>query len=307
MNFKIKTIYSYLPSRVETLDYLCKKNKDWDSKQIFLRTGIKKKRVIKKNQTIKNLILGLKSKYNIKELKECGLIILVTQTPHYTIPSNAHYFQKIFRMKQSSIAFDVNQGCSGYVYGLAIAESLLQKFKINKGALITCDTYSKYIGLNNRTCRTVFGDALTLTIIEKSNKKHFIDFKLGSDASGFDNFKLNLGEINMNGSEMYNFTRQAITKEVENILIINKLKIKDIKFFVFHQASKLILETLQKNLGIPKKNFYNNIINFGNTTSSSIPLAIKELKKLKKIKKGDLLLLSGFGVGYSWGSCIYKY
>ena len=77
-------------------------------------------------------------------------------------------------MKQSSIAFDVNQGCSGYVYGLAIAESLLQKFKINKGALITCDTYSKYIGLNNRTCRTVFGDALTLTIIEKSNKKAYL-------------------------------------------------------------------------------------------------------------------------------------
>jgi len=307
LNFKIKTIYSYLPSRVETLDYLCKKNKDWDSKKIFLRTGIKKKRVVKKNQTIKNLILGLKSKYNIKELKECGLIILVTQTPHYTIPSNAHYFQKIFKMKPPSIAFDVNQGCSGYVYGLAIAESLLQKFNINKGALITCDTYSKYIGLNNRTCRSVFGDALTLTILEKSSNKHFIDFKLGSDASGFDNFKLNLGEINMNGSEMYNFTRQAITKEIENILLMNKLKIKDIKFFIFHQASKLILETLQKNLAIPKKNFYNNIINIGNTTSSSIPLAIKELKKYKKLKKGDLILLSGFGVGYSWGSCIYKY
>lgn len=308
MNIKIKKIFNSFPSKLETLDYLCKVNKNWDKKKIFERTGVNKKRVSVKNSSIKNLMHSISNKPEIKkELNNCELMILVTQTPHFTIPSNVHYFQKIFNIRHSTIAFDVNQGCSGYIYGLAISDSLMKKFNLKKAALITCDTYSKFISKNNRTCRTIFGDALTLTILEESKKKHFIDFALGSDASGFKNFILKSGEIEMNGGAMYNFTRQKVGLEVENLLKKNKLKVKNIKFFIFHQASRLILETIRNNLKISKKNFINNIINVGNTTSSSIPIALKEIIKKNKLKKNDILVFCGFGVGYSWGSCIYKY
>jgi 3-oxoacyl-[acyl-carrier-protein] synthase-3 len=110
----------------------------------------------------------------------------------------------------------------------------------------------------------------------------------------------------MNGSEMYNFARQSVPTEVEKILKKTKIKKEKVKFFIFHQASKLILETLQKSLGISKDKLFVNISEVGNTTSSSIPLAIQSLMNKKRIKKNDILLLSGFGVGYSWGTCLYK-
>jgi len=307
LNIKIKKIYNYFPKKIESLNALCKLNKEWDRENILAKTGIIQKRVSKQNETIKHLMLGLKKKYRkIDELNKCGLMILVTQTPHYNIPSNIHFFQRVFNIKHSTIAFDINQGCSGYLYSLATVDSLMKKFKINSAAIVTCDTYSRFISKNNRSCRTVFGDALTLTIVEKSNQKHFLNYSLGSDCSGFDNFKLESNEIRMNGSEMYNFARQSVPREVEKILKKTKLKKENIKYFIFHQASKLILNTLQNSLDIPKEKLFSNLSEIGNTTSSSIPLAIQDIMKRNKIKKNDILLLSGFGVGYSWGTCLYK-
>ena len=305
MKIKIKKIYKYLPQKVESLEHLCKINK-WDKKKIYSKTGILEKRVSGKKQTIKDLIIGLRKKNKIPELKDCGLMILVTQTPHYLIPANIHFFQKVFNVNHNSIAFDVNQGCSGYVHGLAICNSMIEKLNIKKAALITCDTYSKYISKNNRTTRTLFGDAITVSILEKSNKKHFFGFKLGSNHKGFDNFKMNKNEILMNGAEMYNFGSSSIPNEINSILNSSKIKKNDIKFYLFHQASKLILDTISRKLNIPEKKIVRNIMKVGNTVSSSIPLLIYDLINKKKLKSNDIILMSGFGVGYSWGSCIYK-
>jgi 3-oxoacyl-[acyl-carrier-protein] synthase III len=307
LNFKIKKIYKFLPNKIETLDELCQSNKDWAKKKIIDKTGINKKRIVKKNQTIKDLLLGLKNNNNISELHECGLIILVTQTPHFTIPSNANYLQNIFKLKQSCIAFDINQGCSGYIYGLAASISLMKQFGIKKAALITCDTYSKFINKKNRACRTIFGDAATLSILEASKSEHFLGFKLGSDGSGFNNFLLKNGEISMNGPEMFNFAKNSVPNEINSIIKKVKLDKKQVKYFIFHQASKLIIDTIGKNLQIPERKLFKNLYNLGNTVSSSIPLALYDLFKKGKVKKKDLIVLSGFGVGYSWGSCVYKH
>jgi 3-oxoacyl-[acyl-carrier-protein] synthase-3 len=307
LTVEIKKIYRYLPSNVEKLDDLCKLNSGWDKKKIISKTGINKKRVVSKNQSIKDLFLGLKNNNKIPELDDCGLIIVVTQTPHFTIPSNANYFQNIFKLKNNCIAFDLNQGCSGYIYGLATSLSIMKKFDIQKAALITCDTYSKFISKNNRACRTIFGDAITLSILKKSKKEHFLNFKLGSDGSGFNNFLLKNGEINMNGMEMFNFAKNNIPKEINLIIKNSKLKKEKIKYFILHQASKIILDTLGEKLNIPKIKLFRNLFNLGNTVSSTIPLALYDLFKQKKIKRKDLLVLAGFGVGYSWGSCIYRH
>ena len=172
MTIKIKKIYKYLPTRVEKLDNLCRSNIGWDKKKIIAKTGISKKRIIEEKQSIKNLLIGLKNNNKIPELHDCGLIIIVTQTPHFTIPSNANYLQNLFKLKKDCIAFDLNQGCSGYIYGLATSVSIMKQFGIKKAALLTCDTYSKFISKSNRSCRTIFGDAITLSILEKSKRKH---------------------------------------------------------------------------------------------------------------------------------------
>ena len=307
MTVKIKKVYKYLPACVEKLDDLCRNNIGWNKKKILSKTGINKKRIVGKKQTIKDLLIGLKNNNDIPELYDCGLIIVVTQTPHFTIPSNANYLQNLFKLKHNCVAFDLNQGCSGYIYGLATSVSMMKQFKIKKTALVTCDTYSKFISKSNRACRTIFGDAITLSILEKSNKKHFLNFRLGSDGSGFNNFLLKKGEINMNGPEMFNFAKNSIPNEINLIIKNSRLKKKHIKYFILHQASKLIIDTIGNNLNITKKKLFNNLSNLGNTVSSSIPLALYDLFKKGKIKKNDLIVLSGFGVGYSWGSCIYRH
>lgn len=307
MSCQISKIYKYLPSSVETISALCKKNKNWDEKEIIKKTGIYKKR-IQHEGGIKNLILGLRRKNKIPELKDCGLLILVTQTPSFSIPSNIHFFQKVFNLKKKALAFDINQGCSGYLYGLTVCNSLMKTNNINVAALITCDTYSNHISSNNRTTRTIFGDGLTLTILKKKTKnKNFLNFSLGSDARGFDNFKLEKNEIVMNGSEMYNFATNYVPSEVTKILKKTRINKNQIKYFIFHQASKILLDTIQRKLNIPDKKFLRNLSNHGNTVSSTIPLILFDLIKKKKIKKNDHILLSGFGVGYSWGTCVYRH
>jgi 3-oxoacyl-[acyl-carrier-protein] synthase-3 len=307
LTVKIKKVYKYLPTRVEKLDDLCRSNVGWNKKKILSKTGISKKRIIEKKQSIKDLLIGLKNNNDIPELYDCGLVIIVTQTPHFTIPSNANYLQNLFKLKKNCVAFDLNQGCSGYIYGLATSVSMMKHFKIKKTALVTCDTYSKFISKSNRACRTIFGDAITLSILEKTNRKHFLNFRLGSDGSGFNNFLQKNGEINMNGSEMFNFAKNNIPNEINLIIKNSRLKKKHIKYFILHQASKLIIDTLGNNLNIPKKKLFKNLSNLGNTVSSSIPLALYDLFKKEKIKKNDLIVLSGFGAGYSWGSCIYRH
>lgn len=307
MSCQISKIYKYLPSRIETIGSLCKKNKSWNEEEIIKKTGIFKKR-IQNEGGIKNLILGLKKKNKIPELKYCGLLILVTQTPSFNIPSNIHFFQKVFNLKRKALAFDINQGCSGYLYGLSVCNSLMKTQKINSAALITCDTYSSHISTNNRTTRTIFGDGLTLTILKRKNKgNNFLNFSLGSDASGFENFKLEKNEIIMNGSEMYNFATNYVPSEVIKILKKTKLSKNQIKYFIFHQASKILLDSIQRKLNIPTEKFLRNLSDHGNTVSSTIPLILHDLINKKKLKKNDRILLSGFGVGYSWGTCIYKH
>lgn len=236
------------------------------------------------------------------------MLILVTQTPSFSIPSNIHFFQKVFNLKKKALAFDINQGCSGYLYGLTVCNSLMKTNNINVAALITCDTYSNHISSNNRTTRTIFGDGLTLTILKKKTKnKNFLNFSLGSDARGFDNFKLEKNEIVMNGSEMYNFATNYVPSEVTKILKKTRINKNQIKYFIFHQASKILLDTIQRKLNIPDKKFLRNLSNHGNTVSSTIPLILFDLIKKKKIKKNDHILLSGFGVGYSWGTCVYRH
>jgi 3-oxoacyl-[acyl-carrier-protein] synthase III len=191
---------------------------------------------------------------------------------------------------------------------------------MSKNILIVCaDTYTKYIESSDRTNKTIFSDGASATLVSRSKKKYFGNFLMGTDGNGYkdlivergasrDGFQYaNKAKLFMNGSKIFMFTIGNIPKSVKKLLKISKIKKEKIKLFFFHQGSKVILNSLKNALKLPNNKVYNNLRFLGNTVSSTIPFSLKQANKEKKIKNNDLIVLSGFGVGLSWGSCIIKW
>jgi 3-oxoacyl-[acyl-carrier-protein] synthase-3 len=229
---------------------------------------------------------------------------------------------------------DFNLGCSGFIYGLGIAKGLIESSQIKNVLLITAETYTKFINSNDKSVRTIFGDAGAATLIVSTDEDKPIigPFVYGTDGSGYKNLIVPVGGIRfpkatikykekedasgnirseenlfMNGAEIFNFTIKSIPKVVHQLLEKAKLNQDDIDFFVFHQANKFILEHLRKKIKIPKEKFIISLKDCGNTVSSTIPIALKNKIDDGTINKGSIIMLVGFGVGYSWGATVLKW
>ena len=320
MKSAIEQIEYYLPSYSENLNEMKIDNPDWDINEIIKTTGINKIYISKESildMSVKAANkLFLKNNYKKENL---DFLVLVTQSPDFPLPTTACVIQDKLGLKKECLSFDINQGCSGYIYGLAICSSLIQSGLAKSGILICSEKYSKYISKENRTCRTIFSDAASATIINSTKNNILGPFDFGTDGSGYNNLivpnkeiasqdsKYKEGEIYMSGSDVFLFTMSKIPKCINNLLNKAEKKIKDIDFFIFHQASKLVIDNLQKRLKIPHNKIYNNYSEIGNTISSSIPIALDQAIKKKLIKKNDTVMFIGFGVGYSWGACLYQH
>jgi len=314
--------YFLPPIKENNASYLRSMGKDDKSiKKILRKIGIFKRHV-SDSKTFSN-DLAYKSAIKIFkkfDRRKINYMINCTQSPEYLIPTNACILQDRLNLKKDIGALDINLGCSGYIYLLSLAKGLIST-KISKNVLLlTSDTYSKVIKDSDLSTKLIFSDASSSTII--SNKKtkssfEILNFEFGTDGSGYKDFicedsgsrKLqNISKskpnIKMNGSKIYEFTLNVIPKFLNNFLKKNRISKDKFKYFFFHQASQLVLDSLQKKIGIDKEKMVVNLNETGNTVSSSIPIILKE--KLNKIKKGDHILLCGFGVGLSWGACVLK-
>jgi 3-oxoacyl-[acyl-carrier-protein] synthase III len=195
--------------------------------------------------------------------------------------------------------------------------------------LITTDTISKRVNRKDRGNRFIFGDGAAATLISKYDTSKIFDFSLGTDGSGYKNliilnggaknpFNPNLEDtfdginirndnfLYMDGTEVFNFTIQVVPALVNDILDKNKLTMDDIKYVIFHQANQYMLEYLKSNINIPNEKFYINMKEVGNTSSATIPIALRDLIDNKIIGPGDKVLVAGFGVGYSWGGTVIE-
>ena len=269
--------------------------------KIYEKTGIKETYKSPINSSVIDLALKV-CKRNLVEIKKCDTIIFVTQTPKYLLPSCSCIIQNRLGLKNDILTFDINMGCSGFIHALSVAYSLIKSHSSKNIALVCADTYSHYFSKSNKN-QFLFSDAASLTIIKKKLKKSIGPFLFGTDGSNYDKIiiaknKKNKLEFNMSGSDVYLFTLDKIPKLVNKYLnLINKNK-KD--FFIFHQASSLILKSLRDKIEINKDRFVIDL-KYGNTTSSSIPITLKRAIKSKKIKKGERVIMCGFGVGLAWG------
>ena len=317
---KISDIQYYLPPKLLSNEDLVFDNPDWQMDDIEKKTGIKYRYICEDTQTSKDIaLLACEKIFNSNVRRsDIDFLIVVTESPEYIAPAMSCDLQNSLGLETSIASFDVNLGCSGFVYGLMIADSILCANNYSNGLLVCVDTYSKYISSNDRTCRPLFSDAASATLITASKKKTVGPFVLGTDGSGYKDLMVkNSGTIKnidternlyfMNGSAVFMFTMRVVPKAVNDLLIKEKCNTEDIDLFVFHQASKLVIDNLKRLLKLSNEKVFENYQLVGNTVSSSIPIALSQAKSAKKIKKGSVVMLVGFGVGLSWGATIIRY
>ena len=318
----LRKISYYLPEIVETNNQLKSIHPDWDIDKVQEKTGIYQRYIANEDQT--SLDLGffacksLFKEYKISPKKIDGLLF-ISQTPDYALPPSSCILQEKLCLDNNILALDINLGCSGFVNSLAVATSLIKSKTISNCLIICAETYSKFINESDRTNKMIFSDASCACLVEKDESTSSIgDFSFGCDGTGAKELIVkgsgsrrrlepNQQKLFMNGPAILLFTLNQVPSLLNKTLIKNGLSLKDIDLFIFHQASKLVLDLLCKKIGIEKHKTFSNLKEKGNTVSCSIPIALKDAFLENKLMPGYKVLIIGFGVGYSLGSTIIRW
>lgn len=329
MKAYIKAISYYLPEIIQTNEDLVKEFPEWSAEKVAKKLGISQRHIATENETSGDLAFKaaqkLISENNIAP-NSIDFILLCTQSPDYFLPTTACILQNKLGVSKNSGALDFNLGCSGYIYGLSLAKGLIVSGTAKNILLVTAETYSKFIHPKDKINRTIFGDAASATLISTDGFAEILNFTLGTDGSGAEQLIVKSGgmrnpsrsniidydEANnpvsddhlfMNGSEIFNFTLDVVPVMISKVLIANNLQKSDINHYVFHQANMYMLNLLRKKLEIDTEKFIIYMDKVGNTVSSTIPIALTE--SIDNLNGN--VLLSGFGVGLSWGTTVLKF
>ncbi len=333
---RIERIDYSLPVATLTNEDLENIYSNWTASKIFKKTGINIRHCVKEER-ISDLACEASEKlfnHGGIDRQRVDFLLLCTQSPDYFLPTTACIVQNRLGLNKKIGALDFNLGCSGFVYGLALAKGLIQSGSARNVLLLTAEMYSRYIHPMDKSARTIFGDGAAATFIsgDRNSKEKIGEFFFGTDGRGAENLivpaggtalpkssKTNIETVDdsgsirtsenlfMNGPEIFNFTLEEIPGAVKETLVKNNLSLSDINLFVFHQANRFMLEALRDKIGIPEDRFYINMAEKGNTVSASIPIALKDAVDERRLKQGDKVLIAGFGVGYSWSSCVLNW
>jgi len=318
---RILDIKYYVPSEKITNEYLSEKFKKWTPDGIFEKTGIRLRGKAGGNTTAGDLaIFASKKLLKDSDIKKSliDVLIFITQTPNQCAPSTSCEIHASLGLKQECGAFDVNQGCAGYIYGLNLASSLIDSGSANYVLLLTGDTYTKIINENDPSVAPIFGDGASASLIgpdlKGCSKKSIGRFEFGTDGTkteflncdfgGFRKKQTDWKDLYMNGAGVMVFTLDTIPKAINNYLKNENFKNEDIDLVILHQANKFILDRIHEKTNLKDKGVI-CLNEFGNTVSSSIPIALANNVDLK-CKRNMKILLAGFGVGLSWGITLIR-
>ena len=271
---------------------------------IYKKTGIKT--IYRAGDEENTLTLAIDaSKKVLKNIDdEIDSLIFVTQSPISSIPSSGSILHEKLNLKKECYVLDITQGCSGFPYALITAINLIKNNEFKNCLIVCSETYTKYIKKNERSTAPIFSDAASAFYINKKNLPSILSTFFYTDGSGEKNLCLKEDEkgdrnLYMNGTNVFTFTAEKVPFATNKILEKANLKIEEIKYFIFHQASSIVLTTIKDKLKIKNDLFFNDIEEFGNTVSSSIPIALIQLEEKKILPKKQPVLIMGFGVGYS--------
>jgi 3-oxoacyl-[acyl-carrier-protein] synthase-3 len=336
MGAVIKGITSCLPSKKLSNEMLAEEFKDWAIEKIYEKTGIAERSIAGVDECASDLGIIAAQKLFASGLcvrEDIDFLLFCTQTPDYFLPSTACIIQEKLGLKNNCGALDYNLGCSGFVYGLAMAKGLIETGAAQNILLITAETYTKLIHPGDRSVRTIFSDGAAATLI--GTEHHINDaigpFLFGTDGKGAKNLIVMAGgfrapistdtgivrdeggnirsgqHLFMDGPEIFNFSLKVVPSLVRQLLEKENLDMEEIDYFVFHQANKFMLESLRRKIKIPKEKFCINLEYYGNTVSSTIPMAIEIARLKNEIANGKRVMIVGFGVGYSWAAGLIKF
>lgn len=313
----IAAVEYYLPENILTNEDIALEFPEWSAEKIKTKIGVESRHIAGKSETALDLAYEASKKlFENYDKEKIDFILFCTQSPDYFLPTTACILQDRLGLSKSIGALDFNLGCSGFVYGLTLAKGLIATGIAKTILLVTAETYSKFIDKNDKSNRTIFGDGAAVTVIEKDDSKKDYQFSVGTDGSGFSNLIVENGAsrnkeekptLFMKGPKIFTFAVENIPTVINDTLVKNKMKLDDIDLFVFHQASSYMLNYLKNLCNIPDEKFFMEMKDIGNTVSASIPIALKLASNKGKIKKGDKVMVVGFGVGYSWGAGILEF
>ncbi|MDB4973963.1 MAG: 3-oxoacyl-ACP synthase [Myxococcaceae bacterium] len=326
----VRGIASAVPDHVKTLDDDAAMFGEADAKRVFKNTGVKQRYTTENGMCASDLCEPAARRL-LQELNweasSVDVLVLVTQSPDYISPATACVLHARLGMGPDCAAFDVNLGCSGWVYGLWLVSALLTSGGGTRALLLVGDVVTRTMSPADRSVAPLFGDAGTATALECAADAPPMDFVIGSDgagarhlmvpaggfrlraqdanaalATGADGNTRSLQHTHMNGAEVFTFTLASVPKLLKDVMARAGWSHEDVDWYVFHQASTFMLKTLCRSCGIPTAKFVIAMENYGNTSSASIPLAICDRLRENLGAGSQRLVLAGFGVGWSWGA-----
>lgn len=329
----IKALSYYLPEKVVTNEELVKEFPEWSVEKVAQKVGVDSRHLASENETAGDMAekaaRKLFEEYQIDPMS-IDFLMLCTQSPDYFLPSTACILQDRLGIPTTAGAFDYNLGCSGCIYGIAIAKGLISAGIAKNVLLLTAETYNKYLHPSDKSNRSIFGDGAAACLISTEGVAEIGEFVLGTDGSGANNLIVKTGAarqrevtgkfveddeghiwyddyLYMNGGEIFNFTLEAVPAMMKEILAKNKLEKDNIDYYVFHQANKFMLSTIRKISVLPKDKFHIDLAKTGNTVSSTVLIGLKDCINNGVIQPGNSVMITGFGVGLSWGGTILKF
>jgi 3-oxoacyl-[acyl-carrier-protein] synthase-3 len=305
-NYGIREIGTYIPEK--RLDNT-KKQEKFGFKESFLeeKIGVFKTSLKDESEDCSDMcVKAFKdlSKKVVVEKSDIEVMIVVTQNPDDRMPHAGALVHKKLGMAVSCASFDISLGCSGFIYGLSVITSFMKANNMKKGILFTSDPYSKIIDPDDRNTTLLFGDGATASLIAYDEPVIVPGkFSFGTLGEKWEEIRLINDKLFMNGQQVVKFVKRYIPDDIRKNIADNGYDLENIDRFVLHQASKFMVDIVAEDLGVNPSKVPFDIRNYGNTISSSIPLVLeKELHN----KENRTILISGFGVGLSYGSCVLK-
>ena len=317
----IARIASYLPEAVVTNETLVDRF-GFDRAFLDTKIGVLERHIAGPDEAVSDMAVAAAERLfaaapDAREAIE--LVVLCTQNPDYKLPTTANIVQNRLGLAQTVAAFDINQGCSGFLYGLAICRSMMMAHGFSTALLLTADGYSKVMDESDRATAPLFGDGAAATLLTADGPGKLGRFTFGSDGGGAEELIVRgggsrnpdmpvsgPGALYMNGRAIMKFMIKTVPADVDRCLDLNGMSRADVDYFVFHQASGHMVRSLIKEMALAPEKVPIEIADCANTVSSTIPIVLERLGGAEALA-GKTALLCGFGVGLSWSTTIVRF
>jgi len=311
---------SYVPERVLTNDELSTLV-DTSDEWIMERTGIRERRIAAPDEALTDLALPA-AREALEQAgvaaKDIDLLVCATVTPDMMFPTSSALLADELGASDAA-AYDLLAGCTGFMYAVAQAYGMMAAGLAQRALVVGGDVLSRILDWTDRSTLVLFGDGAGAVVLERVERPGFLGFELGADGGGGLHLSLpgsgsrriedgtGNGFVHMNGREVFRFATRVLVSSAQAVLERCGVSVDDVDVYVPHQANVRIMDHAAEKLGIPRERMVVNVDRYGNTSSGSIPLALAEAQSDGRLKKGDLVLMTGMGAGLTWGSGLMEW